>query len=72
VAEIPLGNELLFWTAPPDLQRKVLETVAATGAKAIVTSGSASSAINAGWTPLGETGYYVLLLPPQPKPRPVP
>ena len=69
VAEIPLGNELLFWTAPPDLQRKVLETVAATGAKAIVTSGSASSAINAGWTPLGGTSYYALLLPPQPKPR---
>jgi len=71
VAEIPLGNELFFWTAPPDLQRKVLDLVAGTGAKAIVTNGSSPSAINAGWTPLGTTGYYVLLLPPQP-PRSAP
>jgi len=62
VAEIPLGNELSFWTLPPDRQREVLETVAGTGAKAIVTNSFPSSAINAGWTPLGETGYYALVL----------
>lgn len=62
VAEIPLGNETAFWTAPADRQRSVLETIAATGAKAIVTKDSSASPINAGWTRLGESGYYALRL----------
>lgn len=66
VAEISTGNEWLFWTASPGVQHKILETVAATGAKAIVTNDSPPSAISAGWTPLGTTGYYALLLPQQP------
>jgi hypothetical protein len=72
VAEIPRGNEMIFWTAPPDFQRKVLEIVAGTGAKVIVTKDSPFSAINAGWTPLGRTGYYAMRLPPQSAARPVP
>ena len=72
IAEIPLGNESLFWTSTPNSRQRVLDVVAGTGAKAIVTKDSPLSAISAGWTPLGQTGYYTFLLPTSSKPRTAP
>lgn len=66
VSEIPLGEERIFWTAPPDLQRKIFETLAKTGARILVTKDPPVSALNAGWLPLRSTGYYALPLSPQP------
>ena len=67
VSEIPLGDEGLFWSAPPDQKRKVFEAFAATGAKIVVTKDPPVGANKDGWIPLGRTGFYAYLLrPPDP------
>jgi hypothetical protein len=63
VAEIPLGDETLFWAATPDEKQKVLQTFASTGAKFVVTKNPPACAQADGWIPLGATGFYAYHLP---------
>jgi 4-amino-4-deoxy-L-arabinose transferase-like glycosyltransferase len=72
VSEIPLGEERIFWTASPDLQRQIFGILAGTGAKIVVTKDPPPCAINTGWLPLGTTGYYVLPLSSQPSSQSTP
>jgi hypothetical protein len=59
VAEIPLGDELTFWSADPALHRKVVEAFAGTGARAIVAEGPPICADKSEWKQLPHTDYYV-------------
>jgi len=62
VAEIPLGEELAFWSADPALRHKVMDTFASTGARAVVAEAPPLFADRAGWKQLQHTDYYVYLL----------
>jgi hypothetical protein len=62
VAEIPLGDELTFWTADPGLRRKVIDTFAGAGAGAIITEAPPLCADKTGWKQIAHTGYYVYQL----------
>jgi 4-amino-4-deoxy-L-arabinose transferase-like glycosyltransferase len=61
VAEVPLGQENIFWTSGPKLQDLVLEKLASTGAKAVVTK-DPPSGLTDGWVQLHGTVYYAHLL----------
>ncbi len=58
VAEIPLGDENVFWMAGPETKQKVFQLFAVAGAKMVVTKNAPPSALNAGWVPLGNTPFY--------------
>jgi hypothetical protein len=62
IAEIPLGEELTFWTADSTLRRKVIDTFAGTGARAIVAENPPVCAEKAEWKQLPHTNYYVYIL----------
>ncbi len=59
VAEIPLGDEDIFWESSPEAKQKVFRILAGTGAKMVVTKFAPPSAANEGWIPLGNTSFYV-------------
>ncbi len=59
VAEIPLGDEDVFWESSPEAKQKVFRILAGTGAKMVVTKYAPPSAVNEGWIPLGDTSFYV-------------
>ncbi len=63
VAEIPLGDENIFWTADPAEKQKILRVFASTGAKFVVTKDPPACAARDGWIPLGGTGFYTYRLP---------
>jgi 4-amino-4-deoxy-L-arabinose transferase-like glycosyltransferase len=63
VAEIPLEDEPIFWAADPVEQHKVLQAIASTGAKFVVTRDPPICAAAEGWIPLGGTGFYAYRLP---------
>lgn len=65
VAEIPLGDEAIFWSASPEEKRKVFEVFAATGAVVVVTKDPPIGAIKEGWIPLGNTPFYAYRLHPK-------
>ncbi len=67
VAEVLRSQAGAFWKASPEVQRSVLDSLAATGARAAVAHvRRAYGALPAGWTPLGRSEYAVhLLSPPQ-------
>lgn len=71
VAEIPLGDENLFWTADSADRQKILNLLASTGAKFLVTKYAPACAPEQGWVPLGTTGFYALRLPSGAQTRPV-
>lgn len=52
-----------FWAADPSIRRKVINTLASTGARAIIADNVASWASNEGWQQIGDTSYYVYFLP---------
>jgi len=62
VAEIPLGEELTFWTADSALRRKILDTFAGTGARAIIEEAPPLCADKTEWKQLPGTDYYVYQL----------
>ena len=65
VAEIPLGDENVFWVAGREAKRNIFRILAGTGAKMVVTKNPPPSALNEGWIPLGNTSFfaYPLLSP---------
>ena len=58
VAEIPLGDEDVFWESGPEAKQKVFRILAGTGAKMVVTRYAPPSAVNEGWIPLGNSSFY--------------
>jgi 4-amino-4-deoxy-L-arabinose transferase-like glycosyltransferase len=66
VAEIPLGDEGIFWSAAPEEKRKVFEIFATTGASVVVTRNPPIGATEEGWIPLGNTTFYAYRLPRKP------
>ncbi len=63
VAEIPLGDESIFWAATPSEKQKVFQAFASTGARFVVTKNPPACAQADGWVPLGRTGFYAFRLP---------
>jgi hypothetical protein len=63
VAEIPLGDESIFWAANPSEKQKVFQAFANTGARFVVTKNPPACAQADGWVPLGRTGFYAFRLP---------
>ncbi len=63
VAEIPLGDEGIFWAATPSEKQKVFRAFATTGARYVVTKNPPACAQAEGWIPLGGTGFYAFRLP---------
>ena len=66
VAEIPLGDETIFWAADQDTKQKVFRLLAGAGAKMVVTKNPPPSAVKEGWLPLGNTAFYAYPLRPKP------
>jgi len=64
VAEIPLGNENIFWTADPETKQKVFRILGGTGAKMLITKNPPPSALGECWIPLGNTPFYAYSLAP--------
>jgi len=62
IAEIPLGEELTFWSADTTLRREIMDTFAGTGARAIITEAPPLCADKTEWKQLPHTDYYVYLL----------
>ena len=58
VAEIPLGDEDIFWESSPEAKQRVFRILAGTGAKMVVTKFAPPTAVNEGWIPLGNTSFY--------------
>jgi 4-amino-4-deoxy-L-arabinose transferase-like glycosyltransferase len=63
VAEIPLGEENIFWAETPAEKQKVFQALASTGARFVVTKNPPACAQADGWVPLGRTGFYAFRLP---------
>jgi hypothetical protein len=63
VAEIPRRDANDFWAANDALQSQVLRTFGKTGAKLIVADRVPSFAAPLDWERIGNTGYYVYVLP---------
>ena len=64
VAEVPLGDENIFWASHLAEQRKILHAIAGSGATFVVTKDPPTCAAANGWIPLGATGFYAYRLPP--------
>ena len=58
VAEIPLGDENVFWVADREGKQNIFRVLAGTGAKILITKDPPPSAIKEGWIPLGNTSFY--------------
>jgi hypothetical protein len=64
VSEIPFGEELTYWSASPEERDKVLQLLAGTGARVLVTADPPVASMDKDWIPLGNTGFYARWLPP--------
>jgi hypothetical protein len=62
-AEIPLGDENIFWTADPVENQRVLQVFASTDARFVVAKDPPACVVVGGWIPLGRTGFYAYRLP---------
>ncbi len=58
VAEIPLGDEDIFWESSPEAKQRVFRILAGTGAKMVVTKFAPPSAVNEGWISLGNSSFF--------------
>ena len=65
VAELPLGDEYLFWLASNETKQRIFRILAATGAKMAIAKNPPPSALNEGWLPLAQTGFFAHPLPSQ-------
>lgn len=66
VAEVPLGQDVLFWGSERTKQNQVFAKIATTGARAVVARDPPPGEARSGWVQLGDTGYYAYLLPASP------
>ncbi len=64
VAEIPLGDENIYWAANRETKQRVFSLLAGTGAKIVITKNPPPSARNEAWIRIGETSFYAHPLPP--------
>jgi hypothetical protein len=61
VAEVrPARPDESFWRASKDDQRRVVEAMSRLGVRAIVSDTLPPEASDPAWTPLGQTGYFLL------------
>jgi len=63
VAEVPLGDDSIFWMAGQERKDEVFRIFAGTGAKVVVTKNPPPNARNESWVELGDTPFYVHSLP---------
>jgi hypothetical protein len=61
VADVPVEALQSYWMASPERRAQICSSLSALGVKAIVSADR--PLINSGWQPLGDTGYYVQILP---------
>jgi hypothetical protein len=66
VAELPLGQDDIFWRADRQTQDRVYAALAITGSRVIVVKDPPLDATRDGWRQLGDTTYYARLLPRSP------
>jgi hypothetical protein len=64
VADVPLEAMQSYWMASPERRVQISSGLSALGVKAIVSAWR--PLVAAGWQPLGNTGYYVQILPTPP------
>jgi hypothetical protein len=62
VAEIPLEDASSFWAADHEQRDEVVNWLASTGARVLVTHDVPNTAMLMGWRRAGDTDYYVLPL----------
>ncbi len=65
VAEVPYEEEDKFWSASPEVQRRVERLLQQTGAKVLVTQNPPSLPPGSGWETIPGTDYAVLSLAPR-------
>jgi len=58
VAQIPSGEENVFWTANEQAHRAIFALFATTGAKAVITLHPPITANDQGWLPMANTGFF--------------
>ncbi len=63
VAELPFGQDGIFWQGDSELQDRVFNAFAGTGVRFVVVRDPPIGAIKFGWRQLGDTSYYVHALP---------
>lgn len=66
VAEVPLGDDTLFWASDRPKQNEVFAKFVTTGSRAVVAKDPPPGEARYGWVQLGDTTYYAYLLPPNP------
>jgi hypothetical protein len=62
-SEIPLEETASFWAADHERRDEVLDWLASTGARVLVTRDVPKTAMEMGWRKVGDTDYYVIWLP---------
>jgi hypothetical protein len=65
VSEIPLNGVSSFWASDNEHKTRVLHLLASTGSVALVTQNIPDNEHSEGWAKVGNTNYYILLLPDQ-------
>jgi len=63
IAEVPPGEFDKYWAAPPPVQTEVIQALAKTGAKAVISAAMPPCASASVWQRLGNTDYYAHVLP---------
>lgn len=63
-SDLPEGSGNKFWNADPQTQETVLEKLAETGARVVVSQDAPSGPGAGRWLKMGTTGYYLLWLKP--------
>jgi hypothetical protein len=66
VSELPLGQDEIFWNADRATQERVFAAFASTGSRVVVVKDPPPGAPKDIWSPLGDTSYYVHILPGNP------
>jgi hypothetical protein len=61
VADVPLEALHSYWTASPERRAQISSSLSVLGVKGIVSA--SRPLLTVGWQPLGDTGYYVQILP---------
>jgi len=61
-SEVPVGQGDKFWSAPETVKEQALQSMARTGARALIATSVPAGALTEEWQPLGKTGYFTLML----------
>ena len=62
-SEVPVEDTSSFWAADHERRDEVLDWLASTGARVLVTRDVPGTAMAMGWRKVGDTDYYVIWLP---------